>query len=581
MAMQEVPEKKPRAAALTWGERVDRALFDFFPRWGARRLACRRQFQAAEDHALRLSAARFEGADHDRTRGRHWWTPRLSPDSILETDLETLRDRSRNLAANNCFAAGAISGRVVNVVGEGIRAQPRIKPKAGVLTQNQADWLNAGLAKDWAKQSETIGTSGRESIYDLQQQAVRNWDTDGESFPVLRDLGDADKPVPLAVEMVDADRVSTPPSEMGNPLVRLGVERDEKGKIVAYHIQRTNPYDTRQIKFVWDRVPANRVCHLYTRIYPHQSRGLPWFTPVLPQMKDLADFCEAELITKQIAACYGPFIKTVGDPEEMATGAATGEARDRRREEIVEPGRITYMRTDEEVSFGQPNPQGLSSLGAYVETQLRSIAAGLNYPYELLAKNWTRSSFSAGRLALIDGRQAFRSIQRTLKEKFLVPLWRRFVAEWLIVNAEAIKEQGIDLADSDREPEVFEAVAWIAPGWPWIDPTKDVEASAEAVKHDLSSLADELASRGKEFGEHMTERLAENTVRLEQYAALRKRAESLGLSVAELMFVLGDTSAANAQIKAMPPEDDGDEPTDDEPAASGNKKRRQPAGAAA
>ena len=39
-----------------------------------------------------------------------------------------------------------------------------------------------------------------------------------------------------------------------------------------------------------------------------QTRGLPFFAPVLTYFKDLAEYVEAELVAARIAACFSLFI---------------------------------------------------------------------------------------------------------------------------------------------------------------------------------------------------------------------------------------------------------------------------------
>ncbi len=54
---------------------------------------------------------------------------------------------------------------------------------------------------------------------------------------------------------------------------------------------------------------------------------------------------------------------------------------------------------------------------------------------------------------------------------------------------------------------------WIAPGWSWVDPLKEVKASKEAIDNNISSLADVAASQGKDWEEILEQRAREENKR--------------------------------------------------------------------
>jgi predicted RNase H-like nuclease (RuvC/YqgF family) len=56
---------------------------------------------------------------------------------------------------------------------------------------------------------------------------------------------------------------------------------------------------------------------------------------------------------------------------------------------------------------------------------------------------------------------------------------------------------------------------WIAPGWSWVDPLKEVKASREAIAGNISSLADEVAGQGKDWEEILEQRAREEQKRKE------------------------------------------------------------------
>ena len=102
MAMTERIRTQP-TAGVNW---LDRAILSVAPIWGARRIATRHLLAAAETSRERF--ARIEAAEHNDTRGDRWLISRLSPDSQAEMDLQTVRDRSRDIYQNDAMG-GAVA----------------------------------------------------------------------------------------------------------------------------------------------------------------------------------------------------------------------------------------------------------------------------------------------------------------------------------------------------------------------------------------------------------------------------------------------------------------------------------------
>ena len=48
----------------------------------------------------------------------------------------------------------------------------------------------------------------------------------------------------------------------------------------------------------------------------------------------------------------------------------------------------------------------------------------------------------------------------------------------------------------DKDPEPFEAAQWVTPGWPWVDPEKDMKAAERAIRDGLSTRSIECAAQG-------------------------------------------------------------------------------------
>lgn len=484
-------------------DRIDQAIYAAFPAWGARRIAARTELAEGavirrqkaelrtalvEAQKRKIAASVWDSASSETRRGSKWLTSRLSADSELELDHAELRRRSRQQYRSNPLIASFVNGVVENVIGCGMRPQAHVEPIDG----QPADQLNETLETKFAAWAQSAGSRG-ESFEEIQRLLVRSWAMDGEGLAILSDAGSrGDKEIPLTIEVIDVDRLETPPKLFSDPNTRLGITKDAYGRPVTYWIRRKHPGDTRDTSQEFEPVEAGRVLHLFEPLFPGQTRGIPPAAHVLDESKDLDDYGEAVIAGAQMASCFAVFIETPADAAILAQSMGVELTADNKRIEDVSPAMVSYLNPGQKVTTSTPTPPG----AAYVEfttERKRAIAAGLQYPYELMAKDWSGCNFSVGRLSTMDGRQMFRSRQQLFKTRVALRVWHRFVAESVIVGSVAI-----DPRQFAQQPAAYCAHTWITQGWGYLQPETEVPTAIEAIRNNLSTLADELAAQGKD-----------------------------------------------------------------------------------
>ncbi len=518
--MNEVKEKQSelvkqvkKAATPT---RDEKKLFRINPEEASRRVKCR------VDHVLRMAMAErvaerfsaYEGADNDRLRGEKWLTSKLSSNDQLQSELTELVDRSLDLYRNDCYASSAINGRVDNVIGTGIRPQSRVQPERGILTPSQAEEFNVmaeWLFSRWAKV---------EQFYSKQRQLERCSGIFGENWLEIADDDNPLKPVTLAVQVIAPQRIPLfSYQQPGKPRERrLGLRLDKDGNPISAFVRRTQPGDSYSPDMTEDeRDIGTQILHTYEQLFPGQLRGVPWLAPAMGRLKDLKDFVYANLVAEQVAACHSAFITGVTDPVILAE-----QGRSRSNLEDLSPGTIQYLADGEGVAFSDPARPG-TTLAPYVEWALHGVAAALRYPYELLAKQFT-NNFSGGRLALIDGRITFKVWQQCLIENVLEKIWAKFIDQCVVQGA--IK---IDPVKYEENRDHFLQHAWIPPGWPWVDPEKEVTADLAAIAGGLQTETESLAARGRDFDETLAQREREAMAKMKSEARIMQARQALGL----------------------------------------------------
>lgn len=486
---------------MSLGEAFDAMLYAFSPTWGARRIVARKQYDAVLTNIEKFSSKALESAETNRLREGRWLGSRLSADAVLEGDLTDTRHRSRELYRND-FVGGAIDSRVEHVVGTGFTVQARVKEATGIITAAEAEQLNKQLEAVFERVEPTACRTRKKSLWQKICLACRCVDADGEAFVVFSDAGDLAAPIPLCVEVVDADRVETPPRLMSDPLCRLGVQYNKGRQITGYWVRKSHPDDDKEFSLEYDFIPAWRVQHIYVEWFAGQSRGLPWMTRALNRAKDGKDLTEAGIIGAQVEACFAAFIKSKANPINKAIGATTSYESTRRIQD-VRPGGLHYLNSDEEITFATPSKA--NAVGTLQEYNNRTIAASLNWPYEMLMKDWRGVSFAGGRIILNAAKISVKVRQKLIIESMLRPFWNRLVDEAVIVGA-----VDIDARLYRDNAWLFQRHTWTAPKWSYaINPSEEVKATILELDNNLTTLANELGERQLDLEEVYAQRQIE------------------------------------------------------------------------
>lgn len=410
----------------------------------------------------------YDGATKGR-RTQYWTTPSTSANEETKYTLDTLRDRSRDLVRNNPFASKAANSYAGNLVGTGII--PRVTGSNG--KKPEEIWNN------WV---ENADYDGKTDFYGLQTLIARTVFESGECLIVYRPTKRSDGMLPLQIQVLEPDFIDSQKNQEladGGYIVQ-GVEFDSTGKRVAYWLFPRHPGDSGGKRHTSIRYDANDLIHVFERLRPGQARGVPAFAPVMMKMRDLADYDEAELVSKKIQACYSAFITTAETPQsfgEVTTDSNTGE-----REQKLSPGRMTYLKHGEDVKFGSPPiAQGY---GEYTRAQLHAIAAGLGLTYELLTGDLSQVNYSSIRAGLLEFQRRIEVLRwQVFIPAVCKPVWNRVMA---VAQA---------TGQISRLPS---SVEWTPPRFGSVDPIKDYTALIMAVRAGLMSLPEAISQQGYE-----------------------------------------------------------------------------------
>jgi lambda family phage portal protein len=175
-------------------------------------------------------------------------------------------------------------------------------------------------------------------------------------------------------------------------------------------------------------------------------------------------------------------------------------------QEELEPGLIMKLKAGEKFTAFMPNRPN-SQLDPFMRMMLREVAAGIGCSYESLSKDYSQSNYSASRLALIDDRDLWKTLQQWFVRDFRSVVHR----EWLQAAVLSGALPTISKQEYAANPEKFEAARYKCRGWGWINPKEEVAAAEQAVKAGFRSVTEvvEETGSGRDVEDVIMERKAE------------------------------------------------------------------------
>jgi lambda family phage portal protein len=418
-----------------------------------------------------------------------WVTSSTSADVEIRGSIRKLRDRSRQVARDNEWAVNAIQSIGNNVVGEGIRLQAQVKQlRGGKLDERTNDLIEAAWEK-WT-QKQNCDVRGVCSFEDIEKLLVNSTNESGEVMVrfVTQVMGNSK--VPLALELIESDQLDDTYNDIlpnGN-YVKMGVEKNQWGRPIAYHLFAAHPGDD-GFQSVYQRyprrirVPAEEISHFFPMKRVGQTRGVPIMAAALMRLHQMAGFEEAEVINARATSCLMGFVQT---PEGEMPHDDVDETGERVTE--FQPGAFKQLGPGETINvpdLHHPNGQ----LESFIRANLRAIAAGSGLSYETISKDYSQSNFSSTRQALLEDRKNYRIIQKWLIRNFHQIVFDR----WLDL---AVLSGELKLKNYEQNPDLYKVCRWLAPGWSWIDPLKDVQANREAVRSGFKSISEVISENG-------------------------------------------------------------------------------------
>tara|TARA_R110002110_G_scaffold64634_3_gene178573 strand:+ start:13426 stop:15069 length:1644 start_codon:yes stop_codon:yes gene_type:complete len=510
------------------------------------RVAKRQARQAATTHGVRPMKAvstnvngapvsAYEAGDPISQELGSWFPGMASADADWLGERNHVTARIHDLVRNNGWASGAVRREVDAVIGASLRLS--YKP----------DYRALGLDAEWAEEfAETIEGRWRlfandpdkwadatrhDSIPGLFGLAYRHSEIDGEACAALLWLEKRGQ-WRTTVQLIDPDRLSNPNDQFDSDVLRGGVQLDQYGAAVGYHVRKRHPFDrgltTSADAYTWEYIPRETswgrplFVHFFEKERAGQSRGISRFVAAVEGLFMDHKHGRIELQAAVLNAILAAVIESPMDGElaaqALAPGGDIGTYQEQRsefhKERRISVGgvQISTLFPGEKLNM-PPASRPNAAFADFQSAVLRKVASAVGQSYEQFSQDWSKVNYSSARAALLEVWRGFAARREVFTQNFCTPIFGAWLEEELASG---------DYELPDGVPGFWEAKAawtrckWIGPARGWVDPVKEIDAAGKRMNFALSTQESEGAEQGGDWRETIDQLAKERRYRAKQ-----------------------------------------------------------------
>lgn len=464
------------------------------------------------------------GASYQRRALRGMVAESGSPREDIDLNNQTLRERARMLYMAAPIASSAIKTPRTNVIGLGLKMNPKIDREFLGLSREEAEKWEKTVKTEfaiWADDKIACDATGMNNFYSMQQLAFVSWLVSGDVFALVKQRDPtAMRPYSLRLHLIEADRCATPETigfmvtsaEIDGKKIYDGVEVDDDGMVVAYHFRNKHPYEVdfeeteyKRVLAYSDKTGMPNVLHIMSSERPEQYRGVTYLAQIIEPILQTRRYTESEITAAIVESFFTAFIMTDSDSGEMPLDevGVEGEGEDQQashdpNEYEMGSGNVVVLKNGEKVDFGDPK-RPASGFSAFLEEMETQIGAALEIPRDIMMKDFD-ASYSASRGALLEAWKAFKMYRGWFVDDFCTPVYELWMSE--AVARGRISAPGFFTSPVARK--AWLGCEWIGPTQGQLDPVKEVTAEIMSVEAGFSTNSDSaIRVNGSDWNQNM------------------------------------------------------------------------------
>lgn len=444
-----------------------------------------------------------------------WRPPLTSTFGQQASERALAQARAEDLTGNDWAASSGINAITTNAIGTGLKPQSQINAKRLGITRDQALELQNEIEELWAVWTPQAHVRGMLHFEDMQFLGLRTMLRMGELLHLPVVLDQPMRPVKLALQDVKPSRLRTPFDRQFDPSIVDGVQLGPYGAPEWYWLatpDAVSGYRNLDVSSLssehFTRIPARighrpGCFHLFRYTEDEQIRGHSVLNSGMNLFRHLSDSLDNELLAQVVTASLALFI---GREKGSHLPDYVDEDQDEKGEsyhyEEVAGGTVMYGNPNEKpyvLENSRPSP----NFAAFSEFVLRAMAASIDMPYEVLAKDFSKTNYSSARAALLEAWRVFLLYRSWLTRHYCQPIWAMVIEEAWLSGRLKFPSSAPDFYDA---PLAYTKAKWIGPSRGYIDPVKEITAIVTALENHLMTYSEALAESGRDFDETVDER---------------------------------------------------------------------------
>lgn len=471
------------------------------------------------------------------------WQPWLwSPDNEVNIYRDRIVSRVRDMVRNDGWAAGSVTRILDSSIGASFRPLLRADYRALRHISGRKSF-DAAWADDYGRAIEAAwrtwaddpnrycDVERKKTVTQILRTGFRHKLIDGDALAVMHYRTERIAPgkarYATAVQLVDPDRLSNPQQQFDLPHIRGGVEIDDDGVPVAYHIRKAHVGDwwSGEKTMSWERIDRETswgraiVIHDFDADRAGQHRGSSLFAPIVQRLKMLTRYDQSELEAAILNAVFGAYITSPYDDQMVEAALDSSgdtplgayqdlrvEFHNDRRLSLQSGSRIPILAPGENITtVNAARPS--SNFAAFESAVLRNCAAAIGISTQQLTQDWSDVNYSSARGAMLEAWKTLTRRRDDFATGFAQPILMNFIEELHALGEVPLPSGAPDFISARAG---YSRARWMGPGRGWVDPVAEKKGAILGLDAGLSTLEMELAENaGEDWEEILDQRQSE------------------------------------------------------------------------